>query len=50
MKPAFTSTFNPDNDNGHKYYALSYQLSGSGDNFYTNFYLRLNKADTTIVN
>lgn len=46
MKPEFARLFNPDNKEGIKYYALSYQFSTSDKNFYTNFYMRLSKIDT----
>lgn len=50
MKPAFASLFNPDADSPNKFYALSFQLSAADRNFYTNFYMQLTKADSTINN
>jgi hypothetical protein len=46
MKPSFARLFNTENNGPNKYYALSWQLSASDRNFYTNFYMRLNKTDT----
>ena len=47
MKPAFSAIFDPGDKGPNKFYALSYQFSAADRNFYTNFYMRLNKADTT---
>jgi hypothetical protein len=46
MKPSFARLFNTENNGPNKYYALSWQFSASDRNFYTNFYMRLNKTDT----
>lgn len=46
MKPAFAAIFNPGEDGPNRFYALSYQLSATDRNFYTNFCMRLNQADT----
>jgi hypothetical protein len=50
LKPAFAAMFNPDNNGANKFYALSWQFSSSDYNFYTNFYMRLSKADSTVNN
>jgi hypothetical protein len=50
MKPGFVDLFNPDKKTGKKCYALSYQLSASDKNFYTNFYLRFTPIDSTVNN
>ncbi|MES2279752.1 MAG: hypothetical protein V4592_27215 [Bacteroidota bacterium] len=50
MKPAFIDMFNTENKGHNKYYALSWQFSASDHNFYTNFYMRLNKPDTVTNN
>lgn len=49
MKPALSTIFDPGDEGRNKFYALSYQFSAADRNFYTNFYMRLNKADTTDV-
>lgn len=50
LKPAFYTTFT-DNDPGFKnFYGASYQLSATDNNFYTNFCLKLNKAETITNN
>ncbi|NCD68914.1 hypothetical protein [Mucilaginibacter agri] len=47
LKPGFYDTFQK-NDPGFKnYYAASYQLIASDKNFYTNFCMKLAKADST---
>jgi len=46
MKPAFSAIFNPGDEGPNKFYALSYQLSATDKNFYTNLYMRLSQADT----
>lgn len=46
MKPAFAAIFDPGDEGPNKFYALSYQLSATDRNFYTNFYMRLKQADT----
>lgn len=47
LKSAFKDDVDPDQKKWGQFYGLSYQLSATEGNFYTNFYMRLSKVDTT---
>jgi hypothetical protein len=57
LKPGYAMAFATDKTGWNNYYAAAYQLTASENNFYTNFYMRVNmpdslkakKVDTTTV-
>ena len=49
LSPDFYDYFNENNPGWKNFYGASYQYSAADKNFYTNFCIKLNKADTTSV-
>ena len=46
LKPEFAKVFETDGEGWTNYYAASLQFTSAENNFYTNFYMRLNTRDT----
>jgi hypothetical protein len=46
LKPEYALGFGNAHSGWSNYYAAAYQLSASENNFYTNFYMRMNQPDT----